>query len=95
VSGVHVRNLEKIHDKWLLFQRFVTSIVVTCFMKELPYVFLFASFFTAAYFHLGGHRHFSFSHCRYKNVLVFVAMKYCFVCFLPLSIIHVVVDIEI
>ena len=27
VSGVNVRNLEKIQDKWLLFQRFVTSIV--------------------------------------------------------------------
>ena len=29
VSGVNVRNLEKIQDKWLLFQRFVTSIVGT------------------------------------------------------------------
>ena len=28
MSGVNVRNLEKIQDKWLLFQRFVTSIVV-------------------------------------------------------------------
>ena len=27
VSGVNVRNLKKIQDKWLLFQRFVTSIV--------------------------------------------------------------------
>ena len=45
-------------------------------MKELPYVFLFGSFFTAAYFHRGGHRHFSFSHCRYKNVHIFVAMKF-------------------
>ena len=27
MSGVNVRNLEKIQDKWLLFQRFVTSIV--------------------------------------------------------------------
>ena len=27
MSGVNVRNLEKIPDKWLLFQRFVTSIV--------------------------------------------------------------------
>ena len=27
MSGVSVRNLEKIQDKWLLFQRFVTSIV--------------------------------------------------------------------
>ena len=29
VSVVNVRNLEKIQDKWLLFQRFVTSIVVS------------------------------------------------------------------
>ena len=28
VWSVNVRNLEKIQDKWLLFQRFVTSIVV-------------------------------------------------------------------
>ena len=27
VSGVNVRNLEKIQDKWLLFQQFLTSIV--------------------------------------------------------------------
>ena len=27
MSGVNVRKLEKIQDKWLLFQRFVTSIV--------------------------------------------------------------------
>ena len=27
MSGVSVRNLEKIQDKWLLFQRFVTSFV--------------------------------------------------------------------
>ena len=27
MSGVNIRNLEKILDKWLLFQRFVTSIV--------------------------------------------------------------------
>ena len=27
MSGVNVTNLEKIQDKWLLFQRFVTSIV--------------------------------------------------------------------
>ena len=27
MSGVNVRNLEKIQNKWLLFQRFVTSIV--------------------------------------------------------------------
>ena len=27
MSGVNVRNLKKIQDKWLLFQRFVTSIV--------------------------------------------------------------------
>ena len=26
MSGVNIRNLEKILDKWLLFQRFVTSI---------------------------------------------------------------------
>ena len=32
MSGVNVRNLEKIQDKWLLFQRFVTSIV-GCFVK--------------------------------------------------------------
>ena len=29
MSGVNVRNLEKIQDKWHLFQRFVTSIVAT------------------------------------------------------------------
>ena len=28
VKSVNVRNLEKVQDKWLLFQRFVTSIVV-------------------------------------------------------------------
>ena len=28
VSGVNLRNLEKIQDEWLLFQRFVTSIVL-------------------------------------------------------------------
>ena len=27
MSGVNVRNLDKIQDKWLLFQRFVTSVV--------------------------------------------------------------------
>ena len=27
MSGVNVRNLDRIQDKWLLFQRFVTSIV--------------------------------------------------------------------
>ena len=30
------------------------NILVTRFMEEMSYVFLFISFFTAAYFHLGG-----------------------------------------
>ena len=34
MSGVNVRNLEKIQDKWLLFQRFVTSIVVVDYHKN-------------------------------------------------------------
>ena len=29
VSGMNVRNLEKIQDKWLLFQRFLASVVGT------------------------------------------------------------------
>ena len=33
MSGVNVRNLEKIQGKWLLFQRFVTSIVA---IKSIP-----------------------------------------------------------
>ena len=33
MSGVDVRNLEKIQDKLLLFQRFVTSIVGCVFIK--------------------------------------------------------------
>ena len=31
---MNVRNLEKIQDKWLLFQRFVTSIVVVDYHKN-------------------------------------------------------------
>ena len=34
MSGANVRNLEKIQDKWLLFQRFVTSIVVPSTIKS-------------------------------------------------------------
>ena len=33
MSGVNVRNLEKIQDKWLLFQRFVKSIVGGLYLK--------------------------------------------------------------
>ena len=35
VRRVNVRNLEKIQDKWLLFQRFVTSIVVDIYIQPL------------------------------------------------------------
>ena len=38
MSGVNVRNLEKIQDKWLLFQRFVTSIVVSIRTTGLFYI---------------------------------------------------------
>ena len=34
MSGVNVRNLEKIQDKWLLFQRFVTSIVANLVLEH-------------------------------------------------------------
>ena len=39
MSGVNVRNLQKIQDKWLLFQRFVTSIVAMqpfCLVTQRP-----------------------------------------------------------
>ena len=35
VSGVNVRNLDKIQDEWLLFQRFVTSIILGTNLETL------------------------------------------------------------
>ena len=40
-------------------------------MEEMSHVFLFAFFFTAANFHLGGRLHFSFSHCPNKIFIFF------------------------
>ena len=41
VSGGNVRNLDKIQDKWLLFQRFVTSIVelITSWKNTVGFLF--------------------------------------------------------
>ena len=39
MSGVNVRNLEKIQDKWLLFQRFVTSIVESTHVRAAKVIF--------------------------------------------------------
>ena len=47
------------------------NFLVTRFMEEMSYVFLFTFFFTVAHFHPGGHQHFSFSQCRYKMLRCF------------------------
>ena len=44
------------------------NFLVTCFIQEMLYVFLFTFFFTSTHFHLGGHtrQHFSLSYCHQK-----------------------------
>ena len=42
------------------------NFLVTRFMEEMLYVFLFTFVFLAAHFHLDGRQHFSFSHLRYE-----------------------------
>ena len=44
------------------------NFLVTCFIQEMLYVFLFTFFFASTHFHLGGrsHQHFSLSYCHYK-----------------------------
>ena len=47
------------------------NFLITRFMEEMSHVFRFALFYTAAYFHLGGRQHFSFSHCPSKIFMFF------------------------
>ena len=62
-------------------------LVVTRFMAEMSYVFLFALFFfTAAHFRLGGRWHFSFSHRRYKILIIFFQQKNVLLCFIRLAL---------
>ena len=44
------------------------NFLVTCFIQEMLYVFLFTFFFASTHFHLGGRtrQHFSLSYCHYK-----------------------------
>ena len=50
-------------------------LMVTRFMQEITYMFLFTFFFTAAHFHLGGQQHFSFSYRHYKIFMLFFEQK--------------------
>ena len=52
------------------------NFLVTRFMEEMSYVFLFTYlFFTAFHFHLHGRSHFSFSHGCYKIFMLFFHKK--------------------
>ena len=51
------------------------NFLVTRFMEEMSYVFLFTYFSTAVHFHFGGCQHFSFSHHRYKIFMLFFQQK--------------------
>ena len=47
------------------------NFLVTRFMEEISYLFLFTLFFfTAAHFHLGGRQHFSFSQVQNFHILL-------------------------
>ena len=61
------------------------NFLVTLYMEEMLYVFLFV--FHVAHFHPGGSKHFSFSHRRYK-ISCCSSNKTCFFCFfsLPLAL---------
>ena len=48
------------------------NFLVTRFMEEMFYVFLFTFLFPATHFHLGGRQHFSFSYRRYKIFMLFL-----------------------
>ena len=43
------------------------NFLVTRFIKEMSYVFLFTFFFTVSHFHPGGRQYFSFCHRRLQN----------------------------
>ena len=49
------------------------NFLVTRFMEEMSYLFLFSLslFFIGTHFQLGGHKHFSFSHRRYEIFMFF------------------------
>ena len=52
------------------------NFLVTCCMEKMSYVFL-SLFFHCCLFSpcIGGHKHFLFSHCRYKIVMLFFQQK--------------------
>ena len=75
------------------------NFLVTRFMEEMLYVFLFTFFFSAAHFHLGGSQHFPFFSPPLLNVYFFFQRNW-----FPLglisrcssfSVIHVNLNIEI
>ena len=57
------------------FARLQRNFLVTCFIEEMSYVFVFTFFFTAAHFHPNGRQHFSFSDRRYKIFMLFYQQK--------------------
>ena len=62
------------------------NFLVTRFMEEMSYVFLFTFlFFTASHFHLHTRSHFSFSHRCYKIFILFFHKK-SLLCFLSLAL---------
>ena len=51
------------------------NFLVTLFVEEMSYVFLFTFFPLPLIFHHGGRQHFSFSHRRYKFFMLFFQQK--------------------
>ena len=63
------------------------NFLVTRYMEEMLYVFLFTVFFAlhVAHFYPGGSKHFLFSHRRYK-ISCCSSNKKCFLCFFSLAL---------
>ena len=61
------------------------SFLVTHFMEEMSYFFLFTFFSTVAHFHPAGCQHFLFSHCCYK-ISCCSSTKKCLLWFFSISL---------